>query len=106
MDFLEQNNPRVSSVLIETPGTDLAWVSIYTFSSYVTQRSKLIVGVCMLINFVTVKWNPNISHHFAKSKLVPMIRRFKNLGVKLQCLNHEGKLGLVLILRNFKTVRF
>ena len=56
---------------------------IYIFSSYVMQRSKLIVGAGMLINFMTVKWNPNFSHHFAKSKLVPMIRRFKNLGVKL-----------------------
>lgn len=69
-------------------------------------KVKADCGCMYAYYFVTVKWNPNISLHFAKSKLVPMIRRFKNLGVKLQCLTHEGKLGLVRIIRNFKTVRF
>ena len=43
---------------------------------------------------MTVQWNPNFAHQLSKNKLVPMIERFENLGVKLHCLTHEVRFSL------------
>ena len=80
---------------------DQAWVLIYTFFSYVMQRSKLIEVACIAS---TVQWNPNFLHHSTKSKLVPMVGRFENLGVKLLCLTRGVRFSSNF--RNFKTARF
>lgn len=38
-----------------------------------------------------IQWKPDVLNDPGKSKLVAIIRRFKKLDVKLQCLTSEGK---------------